>query len=472
MLNPFFQQGSRSEQNLVQDIINEQIQIYGVEVYYLPRKYVTEKTVIKEVIDSLFNNAYPIEAYLDTYDGYSDNPTILSKFGIQALNEVSLTISRERFTSYITPLIQNMPNIKLSSRPKEGDLIYFPLGDRIFEIKYVEHEKPFYQLLKNYTYQLRCELFQYEDEVISTGYPEIDNAINGTNQSGPPEYVGPVGVSQVLTLIGAGSTATAITGIVNGGIRYISVTNRGGGYTKNPRVGISSAPSSGKTGIATVTMIEGIVVCTDSVDPSSKSVQSIQIIRPGYGYTTTPGVRFIGGGGSGAAATSIIGDGIVGIITVTNGGSGYIFAPPIIFNGSATISAAATAVVSSAGSITEIRLTNAGLGYAATPTITIGNPNLTGSGTYQFNEVITGSISGVTARVKSWNAVTNTLEISSANGLFISGENIVGSASSSSYVLKGVDINSVADGFGDNHNIQTEADQIIDFTESNPFGVP
>ena len=84
--------------------------------------------------------AIPLEAYVDTYDGYGDNPVILSKFGIEAKNEVTLTISKERWENYIEPLIKNEADIKLSTRPKEGDLIYFPLGDRLFEIKYVEHE--------------------------------------------------------------------------------------------------------------------------------------------------------------------------------------------------------------------------------------------------------------------------------------------------------------------------------------------
>ena len=152
MLNPYFQQGARSEQNLVQDLINEQLKMYGVEVHYLPRKYVSEKTIIREVVRSRFDDAYPIESYVNTYEGYGENPVMLSKFGIQATNEVTLTISRERFEDYISPLIKNESNIKLSTRPKEGDLIYFPLGDRLFEIKYVEHEKPFYQLQKQYIY--------------------------------------------------------------------------------------------------------------------------------------------------------------------------------------------------------------------------------------------------------------------------------------------------------------------------------
>ena len=180
MLNPFFQQGARTEQNLLQDLINEQLKMYGVEVHYLPRKYVTENSIIREVVQSTFDDAYPIEAYVESFDGYGDNPTLLSKFGIQATNEITLIISKERYETYISPLIKNEQNIKLSSRPKEGDLIYFPLGDRLFEIKYVEHEKPFYQLQKNYVYELRCELFRLGDELIDTGVDNIDDVLLGS----------------------------------------------------------------------------------------------------------------------------------------------------------------------------------------------------------------------------------------------------------------------------------------------------
>ena len=136
-LNPFFLQGSQGEQSLVQDLINEQLRMYGVEVYYLPRQYVTKNKVIREVITSEFNQSYPIEAYVDNFDGYGENTVLLSKFGVQATSELKLIISQERFSSYITPLIKNLPNIQLATRPKEGDLIYFPLGDRLFEIKFV-----------------------------------------------------------------------------------------------------------------------------------------------------------------------------------------------------------------------------------------------------------------------------------------------------------------------------------------------
>jgi len=473
-LNPFFLQGTREEQSLIQDLVNEQLRMYGIEVYYIPRKYITTKTIIKEVIESEFDNAYPIEAYLNNYEGYSDNTQLLSKFGIQSTNEISLIISQERFKEYITPLIKNLDNIRLSTRPKEGDLVYFPLGDRLFEIKFVEHEKPFYQLQKNYVYELQCELFRYEDELIDTGIDEIDDTLIGNETDGlSPDGISTIlGITQTLTLIGTGATATATASIVDGGIQFITVTNRGGGYSSIPTVGISSAPAGGLTGIATARMIGGINVCNLNVNPQLRSVQSVDVVNSGYGYTTTPLVRFIGGGGSGAAATASIGDGVVGIVTLTSSGSGYTTSPTITFTGISSVSAAATAVVSAAGTITAINITNSGLGYTEAPTITISDPNLGSTGNFTFNELVTGSSSGTTGRVRTWNPTKNILEVSNITGTFVVGENIVGSTSGASHALLNVDTNPTDDGFADNFEIQTEANGILDFTEHNPFGIP
>lgn len=444
--------------------------MYGVEVYYIPRKYLTEKTIIKEVIQSAFNQAHPIEAYIDNYEGYADNSVILSKFGIQATNEVNLIISKERFETYISPLLKDRPSIKLSTRPKEGDLIYFPLGDRIFEIKYVEHEKPFYQLRKNYVYLLKCELFRMEqNDVIATGVGEIDDVLTGIGTNLDDGYVA-VGNIKKLTMVGVGITATAQASIVNGGIRSITVINRGGGYTSIPRVAISSAPAGGITGIATAVMISGIVVCNDNVNPSAQSVQAVRIINPGAGYTVSPGIRFIGGGGSGAAATSLIDSGVVGIITVTNPGSGYTSTPSVTITGISTVSAAATAVVSAAGTITAIQIINAGAGYTTPPTITISSPYTAGIGTFVFNEIVTGSTSGTTARVRAWNSNNYELQVASASGDFIAGETVVGSASSASYMIRIVGEEVVTDGYASNQEIEIEADAIVDFNERNPFG--
>lgn len=459
MLNPFFLQGSQTEQNLVQDLINEQLRMYGVEIYYIPRKYITEKTIIKEVIESKFNDAYPIEAYVNSYEGYGDNTQLLSKFGIQSTNEISLIISKERFELYISPLIKNIPNIKLSSRPKEGDLIYFPLGDRLFEIKFVEHEKPFYQLQKNYIYELKCELFRYEDEIIDTNIEEIDDNVDIDSNS------------QTLTLVSSGTTATAITSIVNGAVVSIIVTNRGEKYTSIPVVAISSSPSPGGTAAGIATLISGITNC-DGTEIGSK-VQGVQITNPGFGYTVAPGIVFIGGGGSGAAATTIISDNAVGIITVTNGGSGYTTAPSVTFSSPGIgTTANAIAIVSAAGTISAIRITNAGAGYTSTPVISIGSPYMVGIGTFVKNETITGSISEATAIVKTWNAISGNLSITNITGIFKVGEIVTGSESNASYQVRSNDVYNTINQYPENKQIEEEALNIIDFSESNPFGNP
>jgi len=463
MLNPFFLQGSKTEQGLIQSLINESIQIHGIDVYYIPRQYVNEKTIIKEVIESEFNNAYPIEAYLNSYEGYDGQGTILSKFGIQELDDVSLIISKERFELYITPLIQNLTNIKLSSRPKEGDLIYFPLGDRLFEIKYVEHEKPFYQLKENYVYELRCELFRYGDEVLDTGIDFIDDNVENE------------GYIQSLTLVGSSSTATALASSVDGGVRLINVVNRGSGYTSAPQVNISNSPILNGNASGIATMISGIVdICEP--DGNLLRVQGVQVTNPGFGYTVAPKVVFVNpprGRGSGAEAVSVIADGVVGIITITNGGSGYVNPPLVTFNSPVSGEIAKAVTIIENGSVTQIRLLDSGFGYQSTPPlIQIGSPPVSGTGTYKINELVIGSSSNTKGRVKTWNIKTNTLELSNITGTFGLGELLVGQISGAEYKLANININNTNDPYAQNQDIQVEANNIIDFSEKNPFGTP
>ena len=468
MLNPFFQQGSKTEQSLIQDLINEQLRMYGVEVYYIPRKYATTNTIIREVIESKFNDAYPLEAYLNTYEGYDGQGTILSKFGVQPLDDLTLTISKERFEEYITPLTKNLADIELATRPKEGDLIYFPLGDRLFEIKFVEHEKPFYQLQRNYVYELTCELFRYEDEVLDTGIDQIDDNVKDE------------GYIQTLTLVSSAATATANTYIVDGGVRLFTLSNRGDGYSSAPRVAISSAPAGGLTAVGVATMIGGLVDCTG--DKSDSKVQGVEVVNAGYGYTVAPSVAFFGGGGAGVAATATIGDGVIGIVTVTSGGSGYSTAPGVSFtnevflSGVTTAPARAHAYISGAGIVTAVYITNAGLGYSVTPTIQISPPvgfgATVGIGTFTYNEVITGSVSGNTARVREWDATTNILEVANLTGNFLLSDIIQGAESGAIYKIRVVNTDNLVDPYAQNDIFESEASSILDFTERNPFGNP
>ena len=495
VLNPFFQQGARSEQGLIQDLINEQLRMYGVEVHYLPRKYVSEKTIIREVVRSKFDDAYPLEAYVNTYEGYGENPVMLSKFGIQATNEITLTISRERFEDYITPLIKNETNIKLATRPKEGDLIYFPLGDRLFEIKYVEHEKPFYQLQKNYIYELRCELFRYEDEIIDTGVDAIDDELVGDDTDGVTDegLTSILGPSMTLTMIGTASTAWAYTGIVTtGGIYKVSITNRGGGYIYAPNIGFGSAPTVGVTssyavtGVGSVGTMLNIQACNKNVALNEKSVQEIDIVNPGYGYTISPGIAVTAvasGPGSGFAGTAFVADGTLGVVTVTNAGGGFstdratvTFNTPLSFtNAGVGTTATGVAIISPSGTVSAVRYTNAGSGYTTGDlpiSVTIEDPESSGSGDFIFNETVTGGTSEATARVRTWNSTTNILEVASVVGSFVIGETLTGSSSGATHDLRLLDEDPLDDGFADNTQIETSADAILDFTEQNPFGTP
>ena len=317
MLNPYFLNNSKQEQNLIQSLVNEQLKMYGIEIYYIPRRYVKKNTVIREVIQSEFDNAYPIEAYLDSYEGYGGQGTILSKFGIEEQDDLTLVVSKDRYENYISPLIKNIPNIELATRPKEGDLIYFPLGDRLFEINYVEHEQPFYQLQKNYVYTLKCQLYRYEDEVLDTGVETIDDEIEQ------------IGYIQKLQLIGVALPATAsIAGICSGAISGINITNMGGGYTSHPTVAISSAPAGGVDAEAVAVLTSDYIGCDGT---KGGTITAIHLTNPGCGYTVNPIITITGGGGGGATAEVVGIETIGGIhpITVTSGGSGYVGAPTV-----------------------------------------------------------------------------------------------------------------------------------------------
>jgi len=473
-LNPFFLNGTKSEQGLVQSLINEQLRMYGVECYYLPRKYVTTNTVIKEVIESKFDSAYPLEAYLDSYEGFGGQGTLLSRFGIEDKDDCTLIISRERYENYISPLIENLPNIELSSRPKEGDLIYFPLGDRIFEIKFVEHEQPFYQLKKNYVYTLTCELFRYEDEVVDTGIGKIDDNLVD------------FGYIQTLNMIGAAVTATATAGICTlGAVNLITMSNMGKKYSYRPEIGFSSSPGTTTVGIASVT--NEFIQCNGMY---GGMIDAIDLVNAGCGYTVKPMVSITPIGnddGSSATATSGIStNGSIQFVTITGGGSGYTTSPNFTFvvgggNTTGVSTGFGYGVINNAGVVTAGYIGYGGENYNLTgvttiTSVTIDNPvglgATVGIGTFIFNEVVTGGTSGTTARVNSWDETSLELTIKVVDGTFSGNELVIGQESGACYALRSQIVDDLVTPFADNDNIQTEANKILDFTDSNPFGDP
>ena len=169
--SPHFSQKVRSEQNLYEDIIIESMKIYGQDVYYLPRTIVNEDTITGEAIASSFGSSYKIEMYLENTDGFDGEGDLFTKFGVEIRDEATFIVARKRWNQTVSSGNNNITVL----RPKEGDLIYLELSNKIFEITHVEHESPFYQLSNLPTYKMRCQLFEYSGEDIDTGVVAINN---------------------------------------------------------------------------------------------------------------------------------------------------------------------------------------------------------------------------------------------------------------------------------------------------------
>ena len=167
--NVYFDTGTTSEQRLYEDLIIEQLKIYGQDVYYLPRKLANKDTIFGEDPASSFDDSYIIEMYVDNSDGYMGEQEIIKKFGLELRDDIRFTLSKSRWET----LIKKNSDL-VAERPQEGDLVYFPTTKAFFEIQFVEHEQPFYQQSALPVYKLSCTRFEYSSERIDTGIAEID----------------------------------------------------------------------------------------------------------------------------------------------------------------------------------------------------------------------------------------------------------------------------------------------------------
>ena len=168
--SPHFSQKVKSEQNLYEDIVIESLKIYGQDVYYLPRTIVNENTILGEDVASSFSSSYKIEMYLENQDGFDGEGDLFTKFGVEIRDEATFIVARKSWARSVSSANNNITVL----RPKEGDLIYLELSNKIFEIMHVEHEQPFYQLSNLPTYKMRCQLFEYSGEDIDTGVTAIN----------------------------------------------------------------------------------------------------------------------------------------------------------------------------------------------------------------------------------------------------------------------------------------------------------
>jgi hypothetical protein len=357
MKNVYFSHGTSSEQRLYEDLIIESLKIYGFDVYYLPREVDLNDELFGEDTLVKFDENYMIEMYLSNYEGFGGEGTLLTRFGVRISEEATFIISKRRWED----LIDNSNNLITNKRPNEGDVIYFPLTNQLFQIKFVEHNKPFRQLGQIATYQLICEVMEDSSERLETGVSEIDKIRRSEGYS--------------------------ITFQLSDGVKQINVITQGNNYNS-----ASTIIGFGSVGEA--------VRVTASAVVSNGQITGINVLTPGLGYTTAPGVA-ITGAGTGATAEAI----------------------------------------------------------------------LVSKGTYLYQESIIGSVSGATAKVIRYDVSAKQLEVIDIVGTFVDNDVLIGQTSGAEWANYSFSsIENINDDFNENKWFEDEGNQIVDWSERNPFG--
>ena len=241
--NVYFSQAVRAEQNLYEDLIVESLKIYGQDVYYIPRTLVNRDTILDEDPASKFDDAYLMEAYIENVDGFEGEGDLYSKFGLEIRDEAQFVISRKAW-NHAVGLREN------KDKPMEGDLLFLPMTNSFFEISFVEHDSPFFQLSNLPVYRLSCTLFEFSDEDFDTGIAEIDTktvaqayqiAMNITLGTGDQHFVVGETVTQELeTGISIFAEVASVTKTSGNGAK-ITVANIGVSGSDTYRQFVASA---------------------------------------------------------------------------------------------------------------------------------------------------------------------------------------------------------------------------------------
>ena len=200
---------AKNDQELLHSIVSESIKIHGYDVNYIPRTLVNEDTILGEDSISEYKDAYSVEMYIKSVDGFEGEGDLVSKFGLEVRDQIIFSLSRRAWEG-----------LDIGTRPEEGDLIYFGLTSKLFQIMFVEHETPFYQTGALPTYDLTCELFTYSDETLDTGIDTID--VIEQKQS----FVRTFELSSISGTFVEGETVTGGTSAVTGEVaRWDSATS-------------------------------------------------------------------------------------------------------------------------------------------------------------------------------------------------------------------------------------------------------
>ena len=260
---------ARNEQELLHSLVTESIQIYGHDVNYIPRTLVNEDTILGEDSISEYKDAYSIEMYIKSVDGFEGEGDLVSKFGLEIRDQIVFSVARRAFEG-----------LDIGVRPKEGDLIYFPLTEKLFQIMFVEHETPFYQTGALPTFDLTCELFTYSDEKIDTGVEEVDvieqkqslvrtfelESVSGTFTEGE-------------TVTGGTSSKTAEVARWDSSTKYLYLINLTGNFSVGEIITGADSLATGTYSVAqsTVETAETLQTIDDSTSTQVSSNKQFEI---------------------------------------------------------------------------------------------------------------------------------------------------------------------------------------------------
>ena len=358
---PTYYAGHSGEQGLVQDLVDEQIKLFGTDIYYIPR-IVLQDSTLDEVRYSKYQEQFQIEMLLQNVMGFGDNAEFISKFGLRITDEIVFRVSTRRWEQEVA---DHNPTLTVESRPNEGDLLYFPLTQDIYEIKFVGKEEPFFQFGKIQFFAITAEIYEVGQDDFDTGIAEID----------------------------------AVEQLFDNAIKLV--------------------------------------------------------MDPGGTGDFTVGEEVVGDEFLAKATSAITGDAVSGI-TITDGGAHYKVATPpsVTITGGGGSGATATATVSSTGIVNGITITSGGSGYTTNPTV-----------------VIDYSPKDNRAEVKSWDSTTRALQVINRTGTFTTDEVITGLTSGAKWSPETFDtLNNTSSTYDQNRAIENDADNIVDWSESNPFG--
>ena len=358
---PTYYQGDSDEQTLYQDLVDEQIKLFGSDIYYLPRTILKDNT-LDDIVYSKYQEQFQVEMLLSNVEGFGETSEFISKFGLRVTDEVKFRVSTRRWDEVVAA---NNPTLTVDGRPNEGDLLYFPLTKDLYEIKFVEREQPFYQFGKIQYYSMTAEIYEVGSDDFDTGVAEID-------------------------------------------------------------------------------VVEEIYASAIKL-----------FMDPGGTGDFTVGEEVVGDEFLAKATAAITGDAVSGI-TITDGGSHYKQATPptVTITGGGGNGATATATVSSTGIVNGVTITSPGSGYTSVPTV-----------------VIDYSPKDNRAEVKSWDSATRALQVYNRTGTFTTAETITGLTSGAKWSPETFDtLNNVSTAYDQNREIEDEGDNIIDWSEGNPFG--